>query len=620
MKKDKKKLPQSYLMVDEQDDSVIHKNKIGDYRSFLNLVHYSKAKKSKFILAFALLLLTSIFAIVSAWFMGMMVEKGLGQQNVQAAFLFAGLILLFEGMTLAVQWFGQKILSTCSSETIYLIRQKLFSHLQTLPLTYYDRQPQGRIVTRITHDVEGIEEFFTSSLGRLVLAMFSASIALLAMLITDFKLGSLLVLSILPCVVFIVFTKDKIRVVNRAMSRNSSALNAKLSEFLSGMEVIRTYGLENWSKDRYDESVDRHYHAQLKANLMFAFVQPITAFLVSLPLIGLVGIGGTQVLSGAMSIGLFVAFVRYCERFFTPILMLAREVHVIQQAFTNAERVATFLKEATEDEVFDDVTTKELDVTQLKGELRFEDVYMAYLGENWVLKGLSFVIKPGETVGLLGTTGCGKTTTVSLLSRLYDYQRGHIYLDGHDLKTIDRDSLRRSIGFVSQDVIIFRGTLRENLTTEDLDDELLLDACARTGLLNVMDKSGLGLDSIIYEGGSNLSIGERQLVSLTRVLIRDPKMMIMDEATANIDPHYEKIIHEAVSNVLRGRTCLIIAHRLETILNCDRLLVFKEGELVEEGTPKELLARDQGEFKALHNASHGLEAQPIDTEIESCHE
>lgn len=601
----KAKKVKSYLMVDDQDESVLHKTKIGDYRSFLNLVNYSKARKGAFLLAFGMILLTSILAILSARMMGEMVEHGLVPKDRDAAIWFAFAVVGLELAVLVIQWLGTRILSSCSSETIYLIRKKLFSHLQNLPLGYYDRQPQGRIVTRITHDVEGIEEFFTSSLGRLVTAMFSAGVALVAMLVTDWRLGWLLVLSTVPSILFIVFTKDRIRNANRRMSKNSSALNAKLSEYLSGIDVIRSLGLESWSMKNYHKSVDRHYHAQLNANMLFAFVQPTTAFLVSLPLIGLVGIGGSQVLSGAMNIGLFVTFVRYCERFFTPILMLAREVHVIQQAFTNAERVSNFLKEATEDEVFGKVDTQLDPLSDVKGHIRFDQVWMAYQGENWVLKNLNFEVRPGQTVGLLGTTGCGKTTTVSLLSRLYDYQKGKITIDGRDLKTIDRSELRSMIGFVSQDVIVFKGSLRENLTTEDLSDQELLRACRETGLYEVMTKSGLTLDSTIYEGGTNLSIGERQLLALTRVLLRNPRLMIMDEATANIDPYYEKIIHHAVQKIMQGRTCLIIAHRLDTILNCEHLMIFKNGELVEQGSPDELMNREGGEFRSLHRASLG---------------
>jgi ATP-binding cassette, subfamily B, multidrug efflux pump len=599
-KKNKEKKPQAYMMADDQDESVLHRNRVGDYRSFLTLVNYAQARKSKYLIGFGLLLLTSIISILSARMMGEMVEHGLSPENRSMAFSFAYWVVGLELSVLGVQYFGSRILSQSSSETIYLIRQKLFRHLQSLPLNYYDRQPQGRIVTRITHDVEGIEEFFTSSLGRLVLAMFMATIALTAMLMTDLFLGTILVLTTIPSLIFIFMTKERVRNVNRRMSKNSSALNSKLSEYLSGMDVIRSYGLENWSMKNYNKAVDRHYFSQLNANMTFAIVQPLTAFFVSLPLVGLVGFGGMQVIQGTMGIGLFVTFVRYCERFFTPILMLAREVHTIQQAFTSAERVSVFLKEQTEDDVFGESTLDDFSIE--KGHLIFNDVWMSYQEQDWILKGLSFEIKPGQSVGLLGTTGCGKTTTVSLLSRLYDYQKGEITIDGLDLKTLNRSHLRQMIGFVSQDVIVFRGTLRENLTADDLTDETILKACMETGFYELMVKTGLDLDAMIFEGGSNLSSGERQLLSLTRVLLRDPKLMILDEATANIDPYYEKIIHEAVHRLMKNRTCLIIAHRLETILNCEKLLIFKSGRLIEQGSPSDLLDTVGSEFRALYEA------------------
>lgn len=591
----------TYLTVDDQDESVIDQNRIGDYRSFLNLVNYAQEFRSAFVWGFIFILLSSAVVILSARMMGEMIEKGLSPGLGREAYFFAAMVLLFEALSLLFQWAGRKILTEGSSKTIFLIRQKLFHHLQMLPISYYDRQPQGRIVTRITHDVEGIEEFFSASLGRLVNAFFSAILALVAMLLTDLKLGFSLVLTAIPCFLFIYFTKDKIRTVNRRMSKYASALNAKLSEFINGLEVIRSFGLEKWSKKHFDDAIDRHHQSQLKANMLFAFIQPLSSFLVALPLIGLVAIGGPQVIAGTLSIGLFVAFVRYCERFFMPIMMLAREVHVIQQAFTSAERVASFLKEADESEIFG--TNTMIPTASIKGELVFDHIWMAYNDHDWVLKDINFQVNPGEKVGLVGATGCGKTSTVSLLSRLYDYQKGEILLDGISLKNYDREYLRSKIGFVSQDVIIIKGTFRENLTTdENISDEVLLDACDKTGLLKVMKAAQVNLESEIYEAGANLSSGERQLLALTRVLLRRPALLILDEATAHIDPYYEKLIHRAVENLMIDKTCLVIAHRLETIMSCDRLLVFQEGELREMGTPLDLLAQ-KGIFYRLNQAN-----------------
>lgn len=306
-------------------------------------------------------------------------------------------------------------------------------------------------------------------------------------------------------------------------------------------------------------------------------------------------------MAGTMSVGLFVTFIRYCERFSNPIMVLAREVHVIQQAFTSAERVASFLNHSEESESLGE--DGKLAPQNMEGDISFENVWMSYNPEQWILRGLDFKIRKGEKIGLVGSTGCGKTTTVSLLSRLYEFQKGNITIDGQSIRSYKRDFIRSQLGFVSQDAIIFRGSFRQNLCTDQsVPDDKILYACEVTGLSRVMRMGGWSLDSEIYEGGENLSVGERQLISLTRVLIDNPSILILDEATANIDPWFEKIIHQAVDRVMKGRTCLMIAHRLGTLEHCDRIFVFEKGEMVESGSKEELLSKASGHFQKLHNA------------------
>lgn len=594
----------SFLLADEQSEEAIKKFSLSDIASFKKILSYARDYKWGLIFGLGLLLVSSLLSLGSARMMGVLVEKGLLPKDVSVATQFALTVILFEFLSLATMWLGRRLLSINSSMTVLSIRKAIFDHLQVLPIGFYDRQPQGRIVTRVTHDVEGIEEFFTATMGRVLNSVFMAFMAMIAMLMTDFKLGAILVVSVLPAIVFVYQTRNYVRKVNRKLSRTNSALNAKLSEFLNGMEVIRTYGLETWSKDQYDDFVDEYRTSHLKANTLYGWTRPLVAFLCSAPLIGLVWFGGREVLAGTMSVGLFVTFIRYCERFFNPIMTIAREIHVIQQAFTSTERVASFLSHAEEDTVLGE--DGKLAPHKVEGNLEFKDVWMAYDviegKENWVLKGLDFQIKSGEKIGLVGTTGCGKTTTVSLLSRLYEYQKGDILLDGHSLRNFQRAFLRKQIGFVSQDAIIFRGSLRENLCVEsNIPDDQILYACEVTGMARVMHMGGWTLESEIFEGGANLSVGERQLLSLTRVLINNPSILILDEATANIDPWFEKIIHQAVDRVMEGRTCLMIAHRLSTLEHCDRILVFEKGRLVEQGSKSEL-EELKGHFYQLHQA------------------
>ncbi len=609
-KNDKKK--KSYLKIDDQDEEVIGKNRVGDWRSFVTLLTYAKEYRFSFIIALSLIGINGVLAIMSAKIMGPFVEEGLIPLNKEISSKYAVAIIFLEGIGLFSLWWGRRILAIAASKTLYAIRERLFEHLQVLPMSYFDHQPQGRVVTRITHDVEGIEEFFTSSLGRLLNASCMAIIATLAMLQTHFKLGLILLSSMIPVVIFIFLTREKVRVVQRKMSKFTSTLNAKLSESINGLEVIRSFGLEGWSKKNYDKAVDDLLVSQLTANRFFSWTRPLISLLCSLPMIGLVWFGGNMVLVGALGIGLFVTFVRYTERFFMPIMTLAREIHVIQQAFTSAERVASFLAEAEEEKVLggDGSIPDPREEGIIAGELHFKEVSMSYQDRDelqkkadWVLNNLSFKISPGEKIGLVGATGCGKTTTVSLLSRLYEFQKGDILLDGYSLRDYKRGFLRKQIGFVSQEVIIFKGSLRENLTTESYFlDEDILKACEVTGFLKVFESAGLNLESEILEGGSNMSIGERQLLSLTRILLNNPSILVLDEATANIDPAHEKMVHSAVNKIMQGRTCLMIAHRLATLGNCDRILVFDRGSLVEEGSRQSLLEKKKGHFYRLQNA------------------
>lgn len=610
MKKNKKSLkPQglytektknAYLMADDQDESRIHEKGLGDLSSFKTLMRYAKPYHRQIFGALALIFLSSLLAIYSAKLMGDMLEKGLIARDLNKSVQFAIEILLLEAGSIYFIWQGRKILAESSSRVIFIVRENLFMKLQELPLQYYDRQPQGRIVTRITHDVEGIEDFFTSSLGNLVSASMMTILAVAAMLVTHLKLGLVMTLAIVPSVLLVFKTKDFLKNSNRRVSKFSSAINAKLSEYLNGMDVIKSFGLEKWTMEKYDQTVDDYLYAQLRGNLLFAWSIPLVSIMASIPLIGLVWFGGLGVLNGTLSVGLFISFIRYNERFFNPMMLLSREIHVVQQAFTSTERVMSFLNEDDEEKIL--MNNGKMVLTHLEGDIKFEHVSMKYTEGEWVLKDLNFHIKAGEKIGLVGKTGCGKSSTVSLLSRLYEFQDGEIKIDDIPIRNLERHSLRNQIGFVAQDAIIFKGSLRNNLSCdENLSDQHLIDAAKTTGLVKALSKEGFNLDMSLLEGGSNLSIGQRQLVSLTRVLLKNPSILVLDEATANIDPFYEEIIHEAVMNIMADRTCLIIAHRLETLKQCDRVFVFNQGELVEEGPLDEILLQGNYFYK-LHHA------------------
>lgn len=597
-------LKKHYLLADEQDESRLSDKGIGDKESFKILLSFAKPFKFQILLALFIIFLSSGFAIYSARLMGELVEKGLLTKSFNHSVGYALSIVVLEILSIVCIWRGRLLLSRAASNVVLGIRERLFQKLQALPLKYYDRQPQGRVVTRISHDVEGIEEFFTSSLGNLLSASIMTILALVAMILSDVRLGTIMFLATLPSLVLMYKSKDFLRNSNRRVSKFSSAINAKLSEFLNGIDVIRAYGLEKWSMKEYNQAVDQYLYAQLKGNVLFAWSMPTISFCATIPLIGLVWFGGHDILNGVMGLGLFVSFVRYYDRFSNPIMLLSREIHVVQQAFTSTERVMSFLTEENEDIVLGKNGSLVLDRTdkRLNGDLKFENVWMSYQGEEWVLRNLSFHIKPGEKIGLVGKTGCGKSSTVSLMTRLYEFQKGQILIDDVPLRLYERNSLRDQIGFVAQDAVIFKGSLRENLAAGgELSDFEIIEACKTTGLLKALGHDHFDLNKDILEGGVNLSVGERQLLSLTRVLLKNPSILVLDEATANIDPHFESIIQKAVDQMMKNRTCLMIAHRLDTLKSCDRIFVFHSGELVESGSLSELLERKEYFYK-LHHA------------------
>jgi ABC-type multidrug transport system fused ATPase/permease subunit len=577
--------------------------KLQDGKSFTYLMQYAKPLKNKYLLALVLLASSALASISIARLIGLLVEDGLVAKNATLSFQISILIIVIYLAVIGLTWQGRKLLARCACETILEIRKKVFSHIHHLPMSYYDREPQGRVITRMTHDIEGIEEFITSTLGRLVTVILMLILSISAMLLTHWKLGGILSLMTLPAIWFTWYGRKMIKKINREVSVKNSQCNAKLSEYINGINVIRSYGIEDYTQNQYQKAVDEHLVSILKSNFFNTWSRPLSVFLCELPLLFLLIYGGGLALKGELSVGLFVAFIGYCERFTSPLTGIAREVAIIQQAFTSAERVTTFLQAKIEDDELGDDGDNLAD--EIKGSIEFRSVEMSYGNNEKVLQDLSFKVEPGQKIGLVGRTGSGKSTTVSLLSRLYAHQAGSILIDQLPIEAYARQSLRSAIGFVSQDVMLFKGSLKENLICEaEMSDDFILQACQQTGLSEIMLKNNFTLDSLIEEQGANLSVGEKQLVALTRILLRNPKILILDEATANIDEKYEKLIHHAVDRVMQNRTCLIIAHRLATLKSCDQIFVFKAGRLVEQGTQSELMSRKEVFYQLQLNSDN----------------
>lgn len=572
----------------------------GDFGAIFAMLRFGRGVYGRLLGSVGLILVGAVCVMSSARILGRLVEA-IGDPTARAGVAYLGPgFLALEALAVAVQYFGRVGLAQSTVEISYRVRLALFDKLRKLPITYFDEQPLGRTITRLTNDVEGMEAFFSGTLARVLTACITILAVLITMLVTEPRFGALIVLSSLPSLVFTVALRGPVVVWMRAYKRRSAHLNAKLAEFLNGIPVIKIFGLEDWTYRTFNDAAAGMLYAGLNTMGWNSFIRPVAVLLCSLPTFLILWIGGGRVLDGAMQLGLMVAFTRLSERFVAPIRVISQEIQTIQEALVSSERVRRMLAEQDETQTLGPDGTQTPEVT---GQVEYRDVWMRYASsaaaapERWVLKGVSFSVRPGMKVGLVGATGSGKSSTINLLPRLYPFARGEIFVDGIPLSHIRRTHLRSRLGLVSQDVVVFSGTLRENLTAALARSALPSDAtiqaaCRKSGLDLVMARFPQGLAHRLADGGENLSMGERQLVALTRMLLRDPAIMILDEATANIDEHCERLIQQAIAEVMEGRTCFVIAHRLSTIVQCDLILVFKDGGIVEQGTHQSLMQQD----------------------------
>jgi ABC-type multidrug transport system fused ATPase/permease subunit len=581
--------------MEEFDDHVIiAKN---DFQGLVKIFKLASGYKKSLFSALGILVAASGLAMLSANILGRLGEYlgklSRAEMEIAAVLPLAGVFLAIEGIIIFMRWFGGLSLARATNQMILGLRLNMFKKLSLLPISYFDKQPLGRIITRLTGDVEGIEQLFAASLSRIIDALIKIVAVLLAMIITSPKFGLIVVAFSLPAATLNLFTKKIILYWMREQKKRVARVNAKLAEFLGGLGVIKILGLENWTRQEFHNRAIDYWHSQRILMNINTIVMPTTVFLCAVPVIAVLYIGGGKVLDGSLSVAVFITFLRYTEYFLNPVRTISSEIQQIQNALSSTERVRNTLEENEEQSELGLDGTLNL---KIRGKIEFKNVSMSYpLGEP-VLKDISFCIHPSQKVGLVGTTGSGKTTTVSLISRLYEFQSGKILIDDVDIRSYNRKSLRQQLGYVTQDAIIFQGTIRENLLAAveyPVSDYELLLACSQTGLSKVLAHHPEGLDKVLLDGGSNLSAGERQLVNFTRMLIRKPAIMILDEATAHTDDQTEVLLHEALHKTMSGRTCFIIAHRLSTIKECDLLLVFDRGCLVEVGSPSELTAHSE---------------------------
>lgn len=483
------------------------------------------------------------------------------------------------------------------------IRVKLYRHLVNLRLSFFDKTPIGRLVTRTISDVETLADVFSEGLAAMAGDLLQIVFILLFMFIVDWRMA-LISLCTFPLMLLATYVfKEKIKVAFNDVRNAVANLNSFVQEHITGMNIVQIFGSEKREFEKFKEINKEHLHANLRSVLYYSVYFPVAEIIAAMGIGLLVWYGARGVIhqeETGITIGTLTAFIMYIQMFFRPIRMIADRYNTLQMGIVSSSRIINLLD--NQEHVMSSGT--HLPAT-LKGEVSFEHVWFAYKDSDYVLKDVSFDIQAGQTVALVGATGAGKSSVISLLNRFYDIQRGSIRIDGVDVKDYDIHFLRRNLGVVLQDVFLFSDSIRSNITlgNPEITDDMILQAADEVGALRFIERLPGKLDYPVMERGSTLSVGQRQLLSFIRAMVYHPKILILDEATSSVDSETESMIQEAITRMMKGRTCIVIAHRLSTIQKADRILVMEKGEIRESGRHEELLDH-QGLYAQLYRMQY----------------
>lgn len=568
------------------DEDVL--GKAYDARLMRRLLAYLRPYRRETALALAAIVVSSALNLLQPWLMKVAIDshiapgrlEGLG--TVVAAFLaaLAGVFVLEFYETYTLQMIGQRIM--------FDMRGQIYGHLQKLDLRYYDRNPVGRLMTRVTTDVDALNDLFASGIVTVFGDVLALTGIIVALLLMDWRLA-LVSFTVLPLIGMVTqWFRRHVRSLYREVRLWIARINAMLQEHITGMSTVQLFGREEASFEKFEAINRGHRDANIDSIFYYAVFYPAIEVISALSSALIIWYGGGWAMDGSMTVGALVAFLLYAQRFYRPISDLSEKFNILQAAMASSERVFALLDTPVEIQN----SSREESPGKNFGRITFDHVWFAYNGEDWVLRDVSFDVAPGERVGIVGATGAGKTSIISLLMRFYDVNKGRILVDGVDIREMRLEDLRAIFGLVLQDVHLFSGTIADNirLGREDITDAQVRAAAAAVHADGFIARLPGGYGEPVAERGATLSVGQKQLLSFARALAQDPTVLILDEATSSIDTETEYLIRDALRVLMQGRSTIAVAHRLSTIQDMDKILVMHKGELREAGSHQQLLA------------------------------
>ncbi len=562
---------------------------------------YLSRQTGALLLAALFVIASSVLTLLGPYLLGRAIDGYILQRDLPGLARICMLMLLVYVLSSLATWAQSFIMAGIAQRAVRAIRQDLFSHLQKLPLRFFDTHAHGDLMSRLTNDVENVNQVLTDSVTSLVSGLLGlvgagALMLLLNVPLAVLSMGTIAILTL----VLNRWLSSRTRDAFRAQQTKLGALNGLIEETIGGQRVVKAYRREALALEEFDRANAELRDNATRAQMFAGFVGPMMNGINNTGLALVAGVGGLMVLRGAATVGTIAAFINYARQFGRPLNDIANLYNTIQSAIAGAERVFEVMDEVPES---DALGAKPL--PPVEGDVVFENVSFGYVPDLRILKNVSLHAKPGETIALIGPTGAGKTTIINLLTRFYDVDSGRILVDGHDIRDVQKDTLRRQLGIVLQDTFLFGGTVADNIRygCPDASDEEMIEAAKRANAHAFIHRLPHGYDTPISERGGNLSQGQRQLLAIARAILADPRILILDEATSSVDTRTERHIQEAMRLLMQGRTSFVIAHRLSTIREADQILVVSAGEIIERGTHDELLQQHGFYFNLLRGGA-----------------